>query len=131
MAIGRYGSLNFICSRDKVQTFKNLSRKRDIRYEQHDVVEKMPMLEFVGYGLYEASFTMRFDLTLGVKPIDCLTKLQNMMDNKMYKWLVVGEEFLGRYVITSITENHIHHAADGTLLVAEATVELKEWSRGK
>ena len=88
------------------------------------------MLEFVGYGLLKTSFTMRFDMTLGVSPIECLEKLQRMMDNKKYKWLVVGDQFLGRYVIESIDETHKFHGPDGTLLVAEATVNLIEWSRG-
>lgn len=129
--LGRYGSLKFICSNKTVRTFSGLSRSRDIRYAQHEVIHKMPMLEFVGYGLYKASFSMRFDLSLGVAPLACLEKLQRMMNNRMYKWLVVGDEFLGRYVIESIEETHKFHAADGTLIVAEVNLNLIEWSRGK
>jgi phage protein U len=129
--LGRYGSLNFICNDKKVQTFNGLSRSRDIRYATHDLIGKMPMLEFVGYGLYKASFTMRFDLSLGVSPAACLAKLQRMMNNKQYKWLMIGGEFVGRYVIESIEEERRIHAGDGLLLVAEAKVNLIEWSRGK
>ena len=131
MAIGRYGTLPFICSSKKVQTFSGLSRSSDIRYAQHDVIGKMPILEFVGYGLLKTKFTMRFDVSLGVSPTKCLARLQAMMNNKLYKWLVVGDEFLGRYVIESIEEVHKYHAGDGTLLVAEVNVNLIEWSRGK
>lgn len=129
--LGRFGSLNFICTSKKVQTFSGLSRSHDIRYAPHDLIGKMPMLEFVGYGLYKTKFSMRFDMTLGVKPSACLAKLQRMMENKQYKWLVVGEEFLGRYVIESIEEDFKTFAGDGTLIVAEVSLNLIEWSRGK
>ncbi|MBR1953279.1 MAG: phage tail protein [Lentisphaeria bacterium] len=129
--LGRYGTLKFICTSETVRTFSGLSRSRNIRYAQHDVIYKMPALEFVGFGLYKTKFNMRFDLTLGVSPIACLTRLQAMMDNRMYKWLVVGDEFLGRYVIENIEETHKHYAGDGTLIVAEVSLDLIEWSRGK
>ena len=129
--LGRYGTLKFVCSSNTVRTFSGLSRSRDIRYAQHDVIGKMPMLEFVGYGLFKAQFTMRFDLSLGVSPIASLTRLHAMMDNRMYKWLEIGGEFMGRYVIEGIEETHKHYAGDGTLIVAEVTVNLIEWSRGK
>lgn len=129
--LGRFGSLNFKCSAEQVQTFSSMSRKHDIRYAQHDVIGKMPMLEFVGYGLYKAEFTMRFDLSLGVKPAACLAKLHRMMENRQYKWLVIGEEFFGRYVIESIDEDVKAVAGDGTIIVAEAKLSLIEWSRGK
>lgn len=131
MVVGRFGSLNFICSRKKLQTFSQLERSRDIRYAQHDLIGKMPMLEFVGYGLYKTSFSMRFDLTLGVSPYDCLEKLKRMMENKQYKWLVVGEKFYGRYIIESIAEEHKAFLPDGTLLAVEVKLNLIEWSRGK
>lgn len=129
--LGRYGSLDFICTDKQVRTFSGLSRSKDIKYEQHNIINKMPMLEFVGYGLFKASFSMRFDMTLGVSPAASLDKLQRMMENRQYKWLVVGEKFLGRYVIESIEEDFKVVAGDGTLLVAEVTLNLVEWSRGK
>lgn len=129
--LGRFGSLKFICSDKKVQTFSGLSRSHDIRYAQHDLIGKMPMLEFVGYGLYKTNFSMRFDMSLGVPPLACLEKLQRMMENRKYKWLVVGEKFFGRYIIKSIEEDFKAFAGDGTLIVAEVKLNLIEWSRGK
>ena len=126
--LGSLGELPFVCSQDKVRTFNDLSRDLEARWAQHDVIGKKPVLEYVGPGLMSASLKIRFDVSLGIAPEEGLDRLKRMMENKLYKTLVIGDEILGRYVIESISEERKFHAGDGLCLVAEATINLKEWA---
>lgn len=126
--LGSLGELPFVCSQDKVRTFNELSRDLEARWAQHDVIGKKPVLEYVGPGLMSASLKIRFDVSLGIAPEEGLDRLKRMMENKLYKTLVIGDEILGRYVIESISEERKFHAGDGLCLVAEATINLKEWA---
>lgn len=127
--IGSLGELPFVCSSKKVLTFNNLQRENKIRWAQHDVLGEKPILEFVGYDLATISLSIRFDLSLGMVPKDGLDRLKRMLENKQYKTLIVGGEYIGRFVIESISETRKHHDNYGNCLVAEATLNLKEWAR--
>ena len=127
-SLGSLGELPFVCSMEKVRTFSDLSRELSVRWAKHDLIGQKPVLEFVGEGLNAVSLKMRFDVSLGIAPKDGLDRLKRMMDNKLYKTLIIGGENLGRYVIESISEERKYHAGDGLCLVAEATVNLTEWA---
>ncbi|MGN1149823.1 MAG: phage tail protein [Sutterella sp.] len=125
--IGAYGSLPFVCSRKKVLTFSDLSREQSVRWAKHDVIGKKPVLEFVGYELTTVSMKIRFDTSLGIPPAVGLHHLKKMLNNGEHKALVIGGEYLGRYVIESLSEERNWHTAAGVCQVAEATLTLKEW----
>jgi phage protein U len=113
---------------DKVRTFTGLERGLSVRWAKHDLIGQKPVLEFVGGELNSVSFKMRFDISLGIAPKDGMDRLRRIMEDKLYKTLIIGGENLGRYVIESITEERRYHAGDGLCLVAEATVSLTEWA---
>ena len=73
--IGTLGDAVFQASTDKVYTFQGLGRSAPGRYQQHDVVGQKPVLEFIGPGLEQISFDMRFDVGLGINPIAEIDKL--------------------------------------------------------
>lgn len=127
-SLGSLGELPFICSQEKVRTFSELNRELSVRWAKHDLIGQKPVLEWVGEELNSVSLKMRFDVSLGIAPKDGLDRLKRMMENKLYKTLIVGGENLGRYVIESISEERRFHAGDGVCLVAEATVNLTEWA---
>lgn len=127
-SLGSLGELPFICSADKVRTFSGLDRELSVRWAKHDLIGRKPVLEFVGGDLNSVSLKIRFDASLGIAPKDGLDQLRRMMENKLYKSLIIGGENLGRYVIESITEERRFHAGGGQCLVAEATVNLTEWA---
>lgn len=127
--IGSIGQLPFVCSSDKVLTFNNLTKENSIRWAQHDVIGKKPVWEFIGYDLSSVSFSIRFDVALGVLPEKGLQRLKKMMENRQYKTLIIGKEYLGRYIIEGISETRKYHDKYGTCLVAEATLKLREWSK--
>lgn len=128
MQVGSLGELPFVCSEDMVRTFKDLTRDLGARWAKHEVIGKKPVLEYVGPELMSASLTIRFDLSLGISPEEGLDRLRRMLENKLYKTLIVGEETLGRFVIESISEDRKFHARDGLCIVAEATINLTEWA---
>lgn len=127
--IGTLGELSFYCSSKKVRTFSNLSRSHEARWATHEVIGKKPVVEFVGEGLAKVSLSIRFDVSLGILPKEGLDRLKRMLENRQYKTLIIGGEYLGRYVIESISEERLHHDGKGNCLVASATMNLLEWRR--
>lgn len=127
--IGSLGQLPFVCSRSKVLTFTDLSRDNAARWAKHEVIGKKPVLEYIGPDLSTASLTIRFDSTLGVPPIVGLNRLKRMLENREYKTLIIGGEYLGRYVIESIGEVRKFHTGAGVCQVAIATINLTEYGK--
>lgn len=126
--IGALGSLPFVCSYGRVLTFTDLSRDNAARWAKHEVIGKKPVLEYIGQDLSEVSLKIRFDTSIGIPPLVGLNHLKKMLDNGMHKSLVIGGEYLGRYVIESVSEERKYHTGAGVCLVAEATVNLIEWA---
>lgn len=126
--IGTLGQLPFVCALDKVLTFKDLNRTLTTRWARHDIIGRKPMLEFVGQDLHTASLTIRFDVSLGVPPAVGLLRLKKMIENKQYKTLIIGGEYLGRFVIDNISEERKYHNNFGSCIIAEATISLIEWA---
>lgn len=126
--LGRYGSLNFYCSADSVLTFTELQREHAGRWARHDVLYKKPVLEFIGPDLASVSLKVRFDATLGFSPIWGLAKLKRMQENRIHKYLIVGGEFMGKYILESVSEERKHFTGKGVCFIAEATLNLVEYS---
>lgn len=125
--MGALGSLPFVCAFGKVLTYNDVSRDLSVRWAQHDVIGQKPVLEYVGDDLARVSLTIRFDSNLGVPPLIGLNHLQRMLENKEVKTLVLGGEYLGRFVIESVSEDRRFHSGAGICIIAEATVNLIEW----
>lgn len=126
--IGVLGNLPFICSHGKVLTFNGLSRDISARWAKHDVIGKKPVLEWIGEDLASVSLSIRFDMSLGVPPAAGLLALRRMLESRKDHMLIIGGEFLGRYVIESISEDRKFHTGAGVCIVAEASITLKEWA---
>lgn len=125
--MGALGSLPFVCAFGKVLTYHDVSRDLSVRWAQHDVIGQKPVLEYVGDDLARVSLSIRFDSNLGVPPLIGLNHLQRMLENKEVKTLVLGGEYLGRFVIESVSEDRRFHSGAGICIIAEATVNLIEW----
>lgn len=126
-AIGSLGQLPFVCSRKKVLTFTDLSKENAVRWAKHDVIGKKPVLEYIGPDLSSVSMTIRFDLALGAPPIVYLNRLKRMLENRQYKTLIIGGEFIGRYVLESVSEVRKFHNGAGICQVAVVTITLTEY----
>ena len=127
--IGTLGQLPFVCSDKKIWTFDSLSRTNNARWARHDVIGKKPVMEFVGEDLSTVSLTIKFIAPLTPPPKEGLDRLKRMLDNHLYKTLVIGGEILGRYVIESVEEERKYHDGKGVCLSATAKISLTEWGR--
>lgn len=128
-AIGSLGQLPFVCSIHKVLTFNNMTRESSVRWAKHEIIGGKPVLEYVGEDLSSISLDIRFDVSLGMSPEMGLARLKRMMENKQYKTLVIGNEYIGRFVIESISEDRPQYDGNGFCLVATASIKLTEWSK--
>ena len=124
--LGMIGTLPFVCSHEKVMTFSNLQTERSVRYAVHEVIGKKPVLEFIGENLSRVSFQIRFDSSLGFPPNIGLMALREMMKEGSSKRLLIGPEYMGKYVIESIGEERKFHTGAGVCSVAVATISLTE-----
>ena len=72
------------------------------------------------------SLKIRFDTSLNMPPAAGLLMLKKLTDDHEAKALVIGGEYVGRFVIESVTETRRHHTGAGVCIVAEAAIELAE-----
>ena len=124
--IGTFGMVPFVCAFDKVFTFKDLTRSRSVRWAKHDVIGAKPVLEYIGPELDKVSLKVRFDSTLNMPPMVGLLGLKKLTDGHEAHALTIGGEYVGRFVIESVSESRRFHTGAGICLVAEATIELTE-----
>lgn len=127
--IGSLGFIVFETSRERIRTFHDLKRSGNARWATHEIMGQKPVLEFLGPGAEQISLTMRFDITLGVKPADMLTTLRATRDVGLATPFILGGKPVSDnlWVIESINESWQHIDNQGRLLVAEAEVVLLEY----
>lgn len=126
--IGTLGNAVFEASTDKVYTFNGLSRSGQARYEEHKVVGKKPVLELIGPGLEQISFSMRFDVRLGINPIAEIDKLREARDEGAVVSMTIGGKFLGDWIIEDVGDSWERTDNKGNVLVATVQITLKEVS---
>lgn len=126
--IGSFGNTAFVASSQQVRTFRGRSRSKEARFAQHDLILKKPVLEFIGPGLITESFVMRLDAGMGVNPSDEIDRLTQVLDQGEAQPMVIGGNFLGRYVIESMRETHKVYDNRGGLILADVTLNLKEYA---
>lgn len=127
--IGTLGQLPFVCSSKKVLTFNNLKRTNSVRWARHEIIGKKPKLEFMGADLSTASLTMRFDSSLNAPPLFYLNRVKKMLDNRMYKTLIIGGDYMGKFVMEEVEEERLWHNGAGVCIAAEVRIALTEWTR--
>ena len=116
-AVGLFGKLPFLCSSAVTFTFKNLSVSRSVRWA---------VLEYIGPGLTEVSFNIQLNSMLGTPPLAALIQLKKMLEKKQAERLLIGPDYLGKFVIESIGEERKYHNNLGICVSAEVSITLKE-----
>lgn len=126
--IGSFGTIAFTSSSDQVRTFDGFSKTAEARFTEHALSGKKPQLEFIGPGLESITFSMRLDVALGLNPKKEITRLTQIRDAGEAHPLVIGGDFIGHFVIMTLSENHRAIDNAGRLLLAELSVTLKEYA---
>lgn len=123
---GLFGKVPFVSSSAVVYTFKDLSVSRSARWATHEIIGKKPVLEYIGPGLTEVSFNIQLNSSLGTPPLVALIMLKKMLEKKQPERLLIGPDYLGKFVIESIGEERKYHNKFGICVSAEVSITLKE-----
>ncbi|ABO49752.1 conserved hypothetical protein [Desulforamulus reducens MI-1] len=128
--IGVFGDVVFEVSSRRIRTFDDFSRSITSRWEDHNIVGRKPMPEFVGPTLDTVSFSMRFDAHFGVNPRSEMDKLLIMCRSGEAETLIIGGKPLGVYkwVITDVKQSWSVVDNKGNVIIGVVDVTLKEYT---
>ncbi len=124
--IGTLGDITFEVSSDTIRTFSQLTRSGQARYQQHDVIGKKPVLEFIGPDLEAVTLPVRLDATKGVRPLTEINTMRDSRDTGERLALVIGGKLLGDFVIEKVDDTWQQIDNRGNLLLANVNLSLKE-----
>ncbi len=128
--IGTLGQVVFEVSADKVRTTSDFKRKRAANYAEHAVLDRKPILQYVGPALDEISFRIRLDAAQGINPSRELISLEKILLAGDELMLIIGGQPLGKFVLEELNEAWTRQDGQGRLMVAEVDLKLKEYADG-
>ena len=123
---GILGTVAFQSSSALVMTFRNLKIKRSAKYASHEVLLRKPVLEFTGQDSTEVTFSVQLDASLGLPPHLMLAQFKRMVASGIAYRLILGAEYMGKFVIESVDEDRRFHNRYGICQMAEVSLTLKE-----
>lgn len=131
-AVGSFNGIVFEVSIEKIRTFDGFSRSGSGRWENHDIIGKKPLSEFVGPGQEEVSFSILISVFNGLSPQEELQIWRDMRDNGQTSMLIVGGSPVtdNLWYLEALKEQHKTFTGDGKLLTAVADLTLKEYVQG-
>lgn len=124
--VGLLGRILFMASSNRVFTIRDMGRESSPAIEEHQVIGKKPVLEFISPGLETITFSIRLDVGYGVIPEMELDKLRGHRDAGDILPFIIGGRYIGDYVIASLSEAHKVQDSLGVSRLAEVEVTLKE-----
>lgn len=127
--IGSLGEVGFETSGKKIKTFDGLNRNATVRLASHDLIDRKPLLEFVGAALETISFTMSLSAYWGIDPVDEIETLREMRDTGMaVPFILDGKpQGDGLWLIEMLAETWKHVDSEGRPRVIECNLTLKEY----
>lgn len=84
------------------------------------------MTEYIGPGLATVTFTIQLNSFLGTPPIGVLKGLKLLMEQKKAQRLLIGPDYLGKFVIESVSEDRKEHTNLGIPVSGSVTLTLRE-----
>lgn len=132
--IGSFGKeLIFKVSSKQVLTFSDFTQEISARWSNTAPIMRKPISEFNGPELRKISFTMIFDVSLGVKPRNMLQKLERIVGKGIVEYLVIGKSRVGfnKWKITKSSEKWDVILSHGELARAKVDVTLEEYWEAK
>ena len=135
MDIGTLGNIAFEVSSNKVLTLQAFKRSIKARYATHQVINKKPVIEYLGPDLTDVDFQITLNRQLlGAKPIDEINKIKKLVLSGAPQSLRIGDEEFGLFVIESMSEDWQHfNQREGfrsvvSLSHAVVSLKLKEYN---
>ncbi|WP_419783463.1 phage tail protein [Maridesulfovibrio sp.] len=126
MEVGSFGTIVFRASDKEVHTFNSLTRRREAKFAEHQVLEQKSKLQFVGVSLEETSFTVQLHAGL-TDPEDRALAFWAAQESGEPRPLIIGRENRGDFVLVSIEQSEKYHSATGAKYI-EMNLGLKEYN---
>lgn len=126
--IGVLGDITFETSDELVRTWQGMRRTGAARWTETEVYKGKPKREFQGPGLDTITFSVRLDINKGVIPRDELRKMRAHRDTGAVLPFTIGGSSVGDYTIDSLDEDLRHTDRNGVLVLANVSLQLKEYA---
>ena len=129
LPIGCFGGIAFEVSSSKVETFDNYKRETKARYAAHDVMNSVPIQEFLGPDGETISFTMNFNQFWGVEPTTEVNKIREMCRKGQAEYFILNNSPVGdnKWVIESVSEAAEAWDNMGNIILSSINVTLREY----
>ncbi len=128
--VGNFGSrIVFETSDRKIFTFSGLTQKVSGKYAKHSVSGEKDRPEFTGPGNRSVSFKMILDVSLGVRPRDILSNIEDAVESGETEYLVIGGRPVGpnKFYISSVSETFDVILSRGEIVRASLQVNMEEY----
>ncbi len=124
--LGCYGPMPFYCSEDAIFNYKDLKTSKQVRWAEHAVYLGKTIKEFLGFSPMGVSFTLRFDASRGISPMEGLLSLEKLIDQHLAMPLIIGGAYVGMMVIDKYDVQHKYFGKGGACIVAEVSISFSE-----
>lgn len=127
--VGALGDIVFTVSSDKVRTFDSMSRSGSARLATHELINRKPLVEFLGPGSETISMQISFSVYDGLNPKDEATSLRELRDKGKAVVLILGGQPLGDglWLVESLNETHKYIDNNGAAHQIDVSVTLREY----
>lgn len=127
--IGTFGTIRFKVSDQQLLTFQNLKREITGSWNVMERIGKKPLTVFSGPELQTVSFRIILDAGLGVPPRKTLKKIEDMVEQGIASYLIIGKQQVGkqRWVVTKSSEVWERILVKGELFRATVDLTLQEY----
>jgi len=126
MSIGSFGDVVFEVSDELVRTFNGLRQTKRGRYSVLNVANHEQLLQYDGKELQPVSFNIQLHHRF-CDPMAEIDKLRAMVDAHEAYSLIVGEFFVGVFVLEEMSSDWKTVAKNGVIMMADAHLQLKEY----
>lgn len=128
--VGNWGkTIVFSVSRKKKFSFNNLTKNKEARWSEHQIIGKKAKLEFLGPGVDTIQFDVVLDVNLGIKPMKVLKTIEKAVENGTANYMFIGKNRIGsnKWCIEKVTENYRNILPNGSISRIELTISFKEY----
>ncbi len=129
--IGNFGSkIVFETSDRKILTFSGMTQKVSGKYAKHSVTGRKDRPEFTGPGNRSVSFKILLDVSLGIRPQDMISKIEDAVESGETEYLVIGGRPIGqnKFYISSMSEAFDVVMNRGEIARATLQLSMEEYS---
>ena len=128
--IGNFGSsIVFETSDRRILTFSGLSQKVSGKYAKHSIIGQKDRPEFTGPGNRSVSFKMLLDVSMGIRPSEIMSRIEDAAETGEAEYLVIGGRLVGdnKFCISSVSEAMDVVLGGGEIARATLNVSMEEY----